>query len=300
MLSVLIPTFNYDCRELVNEVHNQCNELGIEFEIRVYDDYSSDPVLKEQSSEVQFSHHVEYKALASNLGFCKIRNLLAEEAQHRNLLFLDADIKIFDNFISKYLKNNTYDVQIGGIKYLNKKPHDSSLYLKWKHGKEREELSPTARNKNSYRTVSAANIFIKKEVYLKAKMDEKAKGYGYNDTMLGYNLKLINASINHIENPVLHEGLMSYDKFIDRNIEAMENLIFFEGQPYIKSDFSSFIKVLKVYSLLKKTRVSKWFLTYYLKNKTNWIINLKSNNPNLRNLDKLKLGRLIELKNQHS
>ena len=296
MLSILIPTFNYDCRQLVTDVHNQCIEIGITFEIRVYDDCSTSTDLKEKSSETQHLSQVNYKPLDKNLGFCKIRNLLAEEAQFENLLFLDADIKISEKFISKYLKDNSFDVQIGGIKYLQNKPLDKDLYLKWKHGTEREQLSPIERNNNIYRTISAANIFIKKEVYLKAKMDEDAKGYGYNDTMLGYNLKLINASINHIENSVLHEGLMSADKFINRSMEAMENLIFFEHQPYIKSDFCSFIKVLKVYTLLKNTRVSKWFLSYYNNNKSKWIVNLKSENPNLRNLDKLKLGKLIELK----
>lgn len=296
MISVLIPTFNYDCRKLVADVHNECTRLGIDFEIRVYDDFSQHQHIKNQNTTLQDLPHVYYKELTENLGFCKIRNLLANDATYENLLFLDADIKVYDNFISKYLKSTTFDVQIGGIQYVDEKPTDTSLYLKWKHGKEREELSPAQRNKNRYRTVSAANIFIKKEIYLKAKMDEEAKGYGYNDTMLGYNLKLINASINHIENPVLHDGLMAAEKFINRSMEAMENLLFFEKQPYIKPDFSSFIKVLKVYHLLHKTKLSKWYLGYYQKNKANWISNLTSNNPNLRNLDKLKLGRLIELK----
>lgn len=296
MLSVLIPTFNYDCRQLVTDVHNQCFELGITFEIRVYDDCSTNPIFKEQSSEIQFLSHTHYKPLQSNLGFCKIRNLLATEAKFENLLFLDADIKISADFISNYLKSNIFDVQIGGIRYLDKKPFDKNLYLKWKHGTEREQLSPAERNKNPYRTVSAANIFIKKEIYLKAKMDEKAKGYGYNDTMLGYNLKLISASINHLDNSVLHEGLMNADKFINRSMEAMENLLFFERQSYIKSDFRSFIKVLEIFNFLRKMRISKLFLKYYIFNKSKWIENLKSNNPYLRNLDMLKLGKLIELK----
>lgn len=296
MLSILIPTYNYDCRQLVSDLHGQCISLDVPFEIRVYDDHSTDPIKKEESSEVQYLFSVVYKVLPENVGFCKIRNLLAEEAQYDHLLFLDADIKIDEGFIQHYLNDLTTDAQSGGIQYLAQQPFDKTLYLKWKHGKEREELSPAQRQKHPYRTISAANIFIKKKVYLKAKMDEEAIGYGYNDTMLGYNLKLISASIKHIENPVLHEGLMSADKFIHRSMEAMENLLFFEKQPYIQSDFHAFIKILNLYTLLFKTRLSKWFLAHYRSNKDKWIINLKSEHPSLRNLDKLKLGRLIELK----
>ena len=88
--------------------------------------------------------------------------------------------------------------------------------MKWKHGKTREELTPAERNKNPFRTISAANIFVKKEVYLNSKMDEESNGYGYNDTMLGYNFKLNKSTINHIDNSVLHEGLMDANKFINR------------------------------------------------------------------------------------
>ena len=298
MLSILIPTFNYDCRNLVSDIHHQVSSLDIKFEIRVYDDCSTNAILRKINEPIDALENVVFSPLAQNLGFCKIRNLLAKEALYENLLFLDADIEIGDRFVSNYLENNNDSTHTicGGIKYTPFKPTDNSLYLKWKHGKEREELTPEQRNKSPYRTISAANIFIKKTLFLKAKMDEEATKYGYNDTMLGYNLKSHNAHVKHISNPVLHEGLMDADKFINRSMEAMSNLIFFEKRPYIKNDFVSFIKVLKIYSILKTTKTHTWFLTYYKKNKNNWIANLKSDSPNLTNLDKLKLGTLIELK----
>ena len=296
MLSILIPTFNYDCRQLVIDVHKQCSQLGINFEIRVYDDFSTIEELKNSNNNIAELRNVIFIKLEKNLGFCKIRNLLAQDASNEKLLFLDADISIPEDFIAKYLANNTIDVQCGGIVYTSQKPHNHKLFLKWKHGKTREELTPSQRDKNPYRSISAANIYIKKDTYLQAKMDEESTGYGYNDTMLGYKLKLINASIKHIDNPVLHEGLMEADKFILRSMEAMKNLLFFSNQPYIKSDFNTYIKVLKVYEILKKTHAAKWYLAYYKYSKGKWIKNLKSESPHLRNLDKLKLGKLIELK----
>ena len=41
MLSILIPTYNYDCYDLVKELHRQATELNIEFEIIVADDCST-------------------------------------------------------------------------------------------------------------------------------------------------------------------------------------------------------------------------------------------------------------------
>lgn len=41
MLSILIPTYNYNVYPLVSELHRQCLECGIAFEIIVFDDGSN-------------------------------------------------------------------------------------------------------------------------------------------------------------------------------------------------------------------------------------------------------------------
>ena len=38
MLSILIPTYNYDVTELVNTLHEQCLQAKLTFEILVLDD----------------------------------------------------------------------------------------------------------------------------------------------------------------------------------------------------------------------------------------------------------------------
>ena len=40
MLSILIPTYDYDCRHLVNDLHEQAEQAGIVYEIIVADDAS--------------------------------------------------------------------------------------------------------------------------------------------------------------------------------------------------------------------------------------------------------------------
>ena len=297
MLSILIPVFNYDIQELVQSLHVQAQKMDIVFEIRVYDDCSTNLSLQEQNESIKDLVRVNYKVLSKNVGFCKIRNLLAEEALYDNLLFLDSDVAIInDDFIQNYLDlSDNKTVFCGGMQYQDKKPIND-IFLKWTHGKAREEAFPIQRNENPHRTIWAGNFFIPKAVYLAIRFDDHSEKYGYNDTMFGYKLLVNNIKVVHIDNLAFHKGLMSTDKFINRSMEAVENLLFFEKQPYIEPSFYQFIKVFKYYKLLKRFHLDNLFLRWYTTNKAKWIANLKSEKPTLRNLDKLKLGRLVELK----
>ena len=156
-------------------------------------------------SELQ---NVVFKKLEKNLGFCTIRNVLAEEANYDLLLFLDSDVEVTDEqFIQKYLQvTDGKTVFCGGMQYVDEPPEDDH-FLKWKHGKEREEASAEARNKNPHRTLWAGNFLIPKEIYLGAKFDDGSTGYGYNDTMFGYKLLVQKVPVVHIENTLLHRGL---------------------------------------------------------------------------------------------
>lgn len=297
MLSVLIPVFNYDVRVLVSALAEQLELSGQEYEIRVYDDLSTNEVLKGGNESISQIEKVVYKKLTKNLGFCRIRNLLAEESKYDLLLFLDSDVEVITgDFIQKYLDlADDRTVFCGGMQYASETP-EAERFLKWKHGKAREEASPEIRNQAAHRTLWAGNFLIPKSIYLAARFDDGSNNYGYNDTMFGYKLFVQGVPVVHVENVLLHKGLMPAEKFINRSMEAVENLLFFEKQAYIEPSFYSFIKVLKYYKLLKKLGLGRIYLFYFHKNKDKWVRNLKSSQPNLRNLDKLKLGKLVELK----
>jgi glycosyltransferase involved in cell wall biosynthesis len=297
MLSVLIPVFNYDVRQLVSDLASQLNALSIEYEIRVYDDCSTKEALKSVNDPIEAFPGVVYKKLTKNLGFCRIRNLLAEEAQFELLLFLDSDVSVQDGqFIERYLQvADEQTVFCGGMQYVEEQPPEA-YYLKWKHGKEREEAPADQRNFHPHRTLWAGNFLIPKSIYLAARFDDDSTGYGYNDTMFGYKLRVQKVPVVHIDNPLWHKGLMPAEKFLRRSMEAVENLMFFEKRDYIEPSFYTFIKVLKYYRLLKRFGLAKGFYKFYLGKKSAWEQNLLSSNPNLRNLDKLKLGKLIELR----
>lgn len=297
MLSILIPVFNYDVRKLVGDLHSQIIGLDVDYEIRVYDDCSTKESLRNSNDPIGDYPNVVFKKLEKNLGFCRIRNLLAEEARYNLMLFLDSDVEVLDEFfIDNYLKvADGKSVFCGGMQYVDEAP-EGNLFLKWKHGKEREEATPAQRNKNPNRTLWAGNFLIPKTIYLDARFDDGSTKYGYNDTMFGYKLLVQKVPVVHIDNPLLHRGLMPAQKFLNRSMEAVDNLLFFEKQTYIESSFYQFIKVFKYYRLLKKFGLDRFYLNYYLKRKDRWEKDLLSSTPNLRNLDKLKLGRLIAIK----
>ncbi len=170
MLSVLIPVFNYDVRALVNALGEQLSVLGKEYEIRVYDDCSTNDVLKKENESILEVPKVVYTKLSKNLGFCRIRNLLAEEAKYDLLLFLDSDVEVItDDFIQRYLDlADDKTVFCGGMQYAKEAP-EAGEYLKWLHGKAREEASPEIRNRAAHRTLWAGNFLIPKAIWVKKK-----------------------------------------------------------------------------------------------------------------------------------
>ena len=50
MLSVLIPTHNYDISSLVNQLDDQISKIGINYEIIIYDNGSNPEIIKKKKS----------------------------------------------------------------------------------------------------------------------------------------------------------------------------------------------------------------------------------------------------------
>ena len=81
MLSVLIPVFNYDVTQLVNELHKQLVVSGIDFEIKIFDDGSKSNINK-KSLELNRLKNVQFKELPKNVGLSNNRNYLASSSQY--------------------------------------------------------------------------------------------------------------------------------------------------------------------------------------------------------------------------
>lgn len=297
MLSILIPVYNYDVRVLANDLSKQVSGLNIPVEILFLDDCSSEEI-KNINAETHVIPFVRYEYNDVNLGFTQARNKLVSLSLYDMLLFLDSDVKILNpNFLVEYTKRLQHDtVYCGGIVYSENPPADPSLMLKWKNGKYREEGRVEEKNQNPWVAFTAANFLIPKYVIQEIPLDVNSVLYGFNDTMYGYRLMRNGVFVQHFNNPVLHEGLMSAEKYIGRIIEGRQNLRFFAKQSYVEpKSFKEFIKVLGA-----EEKIKKYKLGYLLKILDFCFYKLilnhlkKSKNPNLVLFDFFKLFALLK------
>ena len=141
MLSIVIPTYNYNIYPLVCELEQQALKLNIAFEIICIDDGSFSHLNKENQKINTLSNSV-FTENRKNIGRSKIRNLLATKAKYKWLLFLDADVFPKNkNFIETYLKSISKSSELiyGGILYQENSPSHENL-LRWIYGVKREGL----------------------------------------------------------------------------------------------------------------------------------------------------------------
>ncbi|NOQ92355.1 MAG: glycosyltransferase [Flavobacteriaceae bacterium] len=290
MLSVLIPTYNYNVVELVKALYKQLEKQNILFEIICFDNASNSSIntKNEVINKMEFCY---FTSLKQDVGRSKIRNLLAQKSKFDWLLFLDADVlPVIDLFIENYLTSikNEEKVVYGGLKYKDEKPNSNKL-LRWVYGKGREEISLKERNLNPNNHFSSANFLIHKNVFKIYNFDESLTEYGHEDTLLGLELVRNNISITQIDNPVYHLGLDESSIFLQKTKTAVENLFKLQKQGKI-SELDN--KLLKRYLEFKKMKVIKLFAFLFQKNEKIMKRNLISSNPSLFIFDLYKLGYL--------
>ena len=227
MLSVLIPVYNTDVRELVHELKRQCTDLRIPFEIRLIDDASLDSY-RLINQEIKIQSNIEYSELEKNIGRSAIRNKLAKEARFEWLWFLDCDgdARVNPNLASTFWnKKNENSIVSGGRKYQQEIPEDYKLILHWMWGSQRELLNPEIRMKNPANAFLSNNFILHKSLIETVPFDTMLFGYGYEDTLFAAEVLNQGYKIEHINNPVLHAGLEENDVFMKKIDESIHNLL---------------------------------------------------------------------------
>ena len=296
MLSILIPTYNYNVYKLVDVIYNQAIKAKIKFEIIVLDDGSQK--FHSENNKINEFQFCTYEILKVNIGRSAIRNLLAKKAAFDNLLFLDSDtIPVDENLISNYILQISEEEKIvsGGILYSKLKPQESQL-LRWNYGNSREALSAKIREKNPYLRLLTLNFMIKKSVFEKVSFNEKIPNLRHEDTLFSYELKNHNIRVEHIENPVYHLGLDEFESAIKKENESLIALKFLIESQLIPSDY---IGLSKLFYRLKKMQVVFVLRVFYKITKPFLLKNLASSNPSLFIFDLYRLGYLCKLeKNQ--
>lgn len=292
MLSILIPTYNFNITNLVDTLSSQLEQVDFAFEILVLEDGSTiNELIEVNKSITQFSHY-HYIQHTTNKGRTATRQALAKAAKYNWLLFMDADVlPQNENFIQHLdIENQNADVVFGGITYQKNKP-DKDKVLRWKYGKSRENRPVSERIKAPYLSIISGCCLIKKEVFLKANSFLESV-YGA-DVLFAQNLEQMQSKVKHIDNPVVHLGLETNSSFIEKTKRGLETLYQFEKENKIPDDYRP---IQKAYQSLKKNGALRFFMTITHTFEKALLKNLESSSPSLFLFDLYRLYYFTNLK----
>ena len=263
-LSILIPTYNNVCFELVKTLQAQAALLSssaeslpssfhFEYEILVADDGSTDQTTIEDNriiNKLPLCHYIERK---KNVGRAAIRNFLAKEAQYPWLLFIDSNMNVISNeFLANYQKEEENDVIYGG--YQIKKDAHTQKRLKYNLRYIFELASVQngdyrMRQTNPYGDFHTSNFIVKRSIMLKYPFDERFFHYGYEDVLWGKTLKNKQISIHHVDNPLGYEHFIGNMSFINKTEESLHTLYQFRRELQDYSKIISYANKVKSWHL---------------------------------------------------
>jgi hypothetical protein len=287
MLSILIPTYNYNVVPLVLEIKRQADDLGIDYEILVQDDVSNRFI--QENSKINSFSNCNISINTQNLGRGKNINLLCSKSKYEYVLIMEADalpesefyLKTYINLLSK-----STSVIFGGVKYPTVIPPKEKK-LRWKYGINRESKSLDYRLKNNYDFVFTWNLLLKKDILSRNPFPEFINEYGYEDLIFIKNLRLNSIPISHIENPLIHHNDDYSLDFIKKSEKAIQTLHILLNTK--KIDYKD-TRLSSTYLNLKNLYLIGFAKVLYLITKKYILNNLASENPNLYLFDIYKLG----------
>jgi glycosyltransferase involved in cell wall biosynthesis len=232
MLSVLIPVYNYRMEAFVSELYAQCERLAEPFEIVLLDD-GSDRAIQAANRDLPLHfRNVRYLENGQNLGRSRSRNRLIQEARGIWLWFLDCDGRAFvnDSLLETFWERKDENTLLsGGRVYSKHEPSDASKRLHWLWGATRELLDAKRRMADPVNNFLSNNFWVSKRLIEHVQFETQLQGYGYEDTFFAAQCIEKGFRIEHIENPVLHEGLESVEQFISKIEESLQNLVRLEA-----------------------------------------------------------------------
>lgn len=224
-LSILIPEFNQMCFPLAFELHKQCMEEQVEFEILVADDASTNMSVVADNRRIGELECATFLEEKTHRGRAALRNHLVEKAQGEFLLFADSDAIVPDSFyIRRYL--NVLEegkVVYGGVIHRSEEKGEGSLRLRYElHCDRRFTLA--YRKEHPYQHLRTLNIVLPASIAHQFPFDESIQLYGYEDTLLGRDWEKAGIEILHIENPLLDADMECNEIFLHKTEEALHTL----------------------------------------------------------------------------
>ena len=232
-LSILIPVYNDDCTRLAVELGRQAEAIaGLEYEILVSDDCSPDRDAVAPNRKLNDLPHCRYIEQPQNVGSAANRNLLARESRYEWLLFVDCDLDVTGNdFLLRYLTDDSEaDVLMGGIAIGGDK-QEQRTNLRYRYEKQCEPRhTATERSLRPYQSFRSCNFLIRRETILRCPFDERFQKSGYEDVLLGKQLKAAKALTCHIDNPVMMTHYETNPLYINKVERSLRTLYDFRAE----------------------------------------------------------------------
>lgn len=282
-LSILIPTFNQDCTQLV---HDLLEQLPQDAEIIVADDGSTAIPIRDNNASIAQLPQCRYWQAKMNLGRAKIRNLLAEMAQGEWILFIDSDAQVRSkDYIASYL-NQTDGNQVicGGTgNYETCPSQDKALRYKYEiHAEQKRTLE--RRRKKPYAQFATFNFMIRRELFMQIQFCNDICDYGHEDTLFGLELKDRKIPILHIDNKLIHTGLESTPAYLRKIKTSLFTL------SRLDEKVQQRITISAIALFIKKCHLQGFVTWLYTKTQHRIKNNLLSSNPSLLLFKLYKLG----------
>lgn len=224
-ISVLIPTYNQPCLELVSQLQAQLEQAAVAYEIIVADDGSTDERTVEANLGIATLARCQYIVRKENAGRAAVRNFLAQEAQYELLLFIDSDMSLVDDqYIRRYLAADCDSVLDGGVRIVGDEDEWRwNLRYLYEKAEEPHHTAPE-RQRTPYQHLHTANLLIRRELMLKHPFDERFRHYGYEDVLLGKTLRRHRVAIRHIDNPLGFSTFETNADFVAKTEEGLRTL----------------------------------------------------------------------------
>jgi len=289
-LSILLPTYECLCVELVKELHRQCEQCAIQYEIVVADDGSKNRSCVEKNCEIEQLSNVVYLKEKVNRGRAAIRNLLARYAQYEWLLFCDGDMGLENPMFIQNYCNAEGSVVYGGYTIGSRKGV-TQHNLRYEYEKDFEpNHSAEKRRQHPYHDFHTSNFLVRRSIMLDHPFDERFRHYGYEDVFWGKVLLSNGIFIAHINNPLCFIDFENNPNFVEKTEESLRTLNDFSEE---LTDYSGLLKLtqkLKKLHLLPMVNFSYKTVGQLLRN------NLTGNNPWLFLFFIYKLMYFVHLK----
>ena len=177
IISVVIPSHNSSStlRECLSAVFASDYRR---FEVLVVDDASEDG-----SDEIAKSYPVNLTRLPGNMGAAYARNQGIDKAKGEIVLFLDSDIIIRDDSLSRVMEDFNTNPQVDGVAGIySKATRYRGFFSRYKHSVWRYRFMMGDSQEDSFTT---AFLAVKRQVLKKRRFDEAYKAASIEDIELG-------------------------------------------------------------------------------------------------------------------